>query len=609
MAGPLRFVLDATRPETRHLRVALEFDTQTSDPGAPSIELFLPTWTPGSYLVREYSRHLSRVRALDAASGEPLPCAKSAKNRFTIAIAPSTRRVRVEYSVHAHELSVRTADLTAGHAYWNHACVLLWPVGQPNVGAEILVRKPAGWRLACSLPRRTADSRVLPWPTAATGSGATLQTAVEETLVAASLDEAVDAPCLVGTGAWLEFVVEGVPHGVVLDGLGGLTAPSSLPQDLSAIVRAAAGVFGGRLPYAHYLFLCLFTAEGHGGLEHGESTTLLVSRTALRTDKGYREFLSLAAHELFHAWNVKRLRPTEFWNYDYEHENYTELLWLIEGWTAYYDDLLCLRAGLTSVDEYLAVAARNITGMRSAPGRFRLSLAESSFDAWIRLYRPDANTKNSSQNYYGNGAVAAMCLDLQLRAATAGRSCLDDVLRSLYAATFAAGRGYRREDVFAAVASIGGPECVAALRAWTEGVLDPDLAILLAPFGLRLVPKDAGRPFLGLSFEAGKTTVATVQADTPAEASGIAPGDEILALAGLRVDSDRWGDVLQAVATVGQPIEVLLARRGVVAQLVITPSAGVGALTIERDPGAGAAAVSLRDAWLPNQRTAPPKLL
>lgn len=598
VVGPLRFCLDASQPQSRHLAVTMELAVVDDPACGDSLELFLPTWTPGSYLIREFARHLGRVTASDGETGVRLACRKSSKNRFAIAVGRSTRRLRIDYSVYAHELSVRTADLTAEHGYWNHACVLLWPVGHPGLRAEITVRKPPAWRVACGLPRRIAGGTAAPWPAA----DAAEEAGSEVTLLAENLEAAMDAPCLVGTGRRVAFEVNGVQHAAVLDGLGSVPVPTTLARDLGAVVAAGAAVFGGRLPYQQYLFLCLFAADGHGGLEHGDSTTLLASRTAFRSDKGYREFLSLAAHELFHAWNVKRMRPAEFWSYDYESENYTELLWLIEGWTAYYDDLLCLRAGIFSVDDYLAAVARNLSGLRSSPGRFQLSLAESSFDAWIRLYRPDENTKNSSQNYYGNGAVAAMCLDLLLRSTTAGRSSLDDVLRTLYAATFAAGRGYTREDVHAAVATVGGAACVEALQAWTEGALDPDLDSILAAFGLKLVSKDAGRPFLGLTFDAGRATVASVQAGAPAHEAGIAPGDEILALADLRVDAERWSEVFHGVAVVGQPMEVLLSRRGVIGRVVVVPSAGLGTPVLEIDPAASAAAVALRDGWLSTQR-------
>jgi predicted metalloprotease with PDZ domain len=543
----------------------------------------LPAWTPGSYLIREYARHLGRVRAFDARTGGEVPCRKNRKNRFAVEVPASVERLRITYEVYAHELTVRTSDLTDQHAYWNHACVLLWPVGDEARSARIRVDTRPGWQVACSLPRDAA---------APAGEAPGI------TLLARDLHHAIDSPFLAGRLDRLDFTVDGVPHALVLDGLAGVRPPATLVADISAIVADAQAVFSDRLPYESYLFLCLFAADGHGGLEHAESSTLLMSRTALASDKGYREFLGLAAHEVFHAWNGKRLRPAEFWTYDYEVENHTEMLWLIEGWTAYYDDLLCVRAGVMSRTDYLAVIARNVESMRAAPGRHRASLRESSFDAWIRLYRPDENTRNSSQNYYVNGSVAALCLDLWLRARTGGVSSLDCVLRDLWARTFRIGRGYELDDVHAVLREHGGEEAVVTLEHLVGGDLDPDVESLIAPFGCRAVHRDADQPQLGVTFQAGGTVVASVTADSAAHAGGIAPGDEVLGLQGLRVDADRWSDVFQATATAGEPIDVLVARRGVLTTCRVRPSPSRGKIGFEFDKDAPATMLAMREAWL-----------
>lgn len=391
----LEFRIDATQTATRELGIT----AVTRSPEQGNAEFFLPTWTPGSYLLREYSRHLSRVEAFEAGTGRRLPCRKTSKNRFEV--EPSgAASIELRYRVYAHELTVRTADVDASHAYWNHCCLLLWPVDEPDLAASITIEHPKSWSLSCSLDAAPADTDK---------AGC-----VAATIRADNLAEALDVPVLLGDTHRVEWRVAGVPHAMVLDGLGTVAPPASLAEDLTSIVERAAAVFEGKLPYDRYVFLSLFADEGYGGLEHRDSSTLLMPRTALSNPAKYRDFLALAAHELFHAWNVKRMRPVEFWNYDYENENYTKLLWVMEGWTAYYDDLLVARAGLMSVTDYLATMAKNVQNLLAAPGRFALSLEESSFDAWIRLYRPDENTRNSSQNYYGNGAVAALCLDLKI---------------------------------------------------------------------------------------------------------------------------------------------------------------------------------------------------
>ncbi|HEX5054639.1 MAG TPA: hypothetical protein VFZ65_22880 [Planctomycetota bacterium] len=591
----LEFHIDATRPHLRELAVSLEFDraecTAGADPrgnsdAAGQVVLFLPNWTPGSYLIRDYSRHLSRVEACDSRSGEPIPCRKTSKNRYLLQVPATTARVRVSYRVYAHELSVRTADVTAGHAYWNHACVLLWPVGQPRLAAQLHIAHRADWAVACALANHAAPHASFAGDVATT------------TLTANDLDHVIDSPCLVGRFQRLEWQVDGVPHAAVLDGLAGVAAPNTLGADLGAIVTEVAAVFAGALPYRSYLFLCLFAGEGHGGLEHAESTTLLMSRTALTSPRGYREFLTLAAHELFHAWNVKRMRPSEFWQYDYENENYTELLWLIEGWTAYYDDLVCLRAGLMSVPDYLAALAKSINTMRASPGRHRLSLRESSFDAWIRLYRPDENSRNSSQNYYVHGSLAALCLDVLIRRTSDGTHSLDDVLRELYRGTFEHGRGYAMEDVDAAVRRCSGAETVGALHTWVGESFEPDLHGLLTAVGIRLVEREEDRPQLGIHFHSDSTKVASVQADTAAHEAGVAPGDELLAVQGLRVDAASWQETFQSVAKVEQPLELLLSRRGVITTCTAVPRPAKGTLALELDDAATPRQQQLRSAWL-----------
>lgn len=578
----LDFRIDATQSATRELAVDVEFDVR--DPGRPTQQVFQPTWTPGSYLIREYSRHLGRVAASDATTGAALVCRKTAKNRFEIALPAGTRRVRITYRVYAHELSVRTADATIDHAFWNHACLLLWPVGEPDRAARIHVDHPRHWRLACSL--RGDGEREL-----ASGTRRT-------TLAGRDLDEVMDAPCLVGSFDRVDFDVDGVPHAVVLDGLAAITPPATLVQDLQKVVRTARAVFGGPLPYASYLFLCLFAADGHGGLEHTASTTLLSSRTAWTSGKGYREFLGLAAHELFHAWNVKRMRPVEFWRYDYEVENYTELLWLIEGWTAYYDDLICQRARLLPREDYLGILAKTITTMLGAPGRLRASLRESSFDAWIRLYRPDENTRNSSQNYYGNGSIAALCTDLAIRRATDGARSLDDVVRGLYRRSFESGRGYTMDDVRAVVRDVAGAATIDLLDRLVGGVLEPDLAATFGTVGVRFALRDTERPYLGVVFDSASTRIASVTVDSPAHRAGLAPGDEILALQDLRVDAGRWQEVLDATARIDGKLEILLARRGVITRATVTPSRSPGSAALELDNAASPGQIALRDGWL-----------
>lgn len=582
----LEFLL-TPMPEASEVLVCLELDAPVaSGPTGVDLLLFLPTWTPGSYLIREFSRHLSRVLAEDAGSGTSLACTKISKNRFLVRCHASTRRVRLNYRVFAHELTVRTADVTGEHAFWNHACLLLWPVGGHDLTARLTVELPNGWDAACALRR-------------AEPVGEATQGRCRIGLFAENMERAYDAPFLAGQLHRLRWESLGVEHEVVLEGLASVPIPPNLQGDLQRVVEAAASVFQAPLPYPRYSFLCLFTADGHGGLEHGDSTVLLASRTALHSERGYREFLALAAHELFHAWNVKRMRPAEFWRYDYESENYTRLLWLLEGWTAYYDDLLCFRAGLMSRADYLGVLAKSIQTLPGNPGRLRLSLADSSFDAWIRLYRPDENTRNSSQNYYVNGSVAALCMDLLVRRTTKGERGLDEVLRSLFTATYGAGRGFTEQDVWDALAAVAGESVVEPVRRLVTEAFEPELPALLASLGVKMDWREMDRPYLGLQFEPGQTTITSVTAGSPASAAGLQAGDEVLAIDALRVDSSRWQEVFQSLARINQPLQMLISRRGVVQTRAATPSNGPGTVTLVVDDKASVDAAALLQSWLP----------
>jgi predicted metalloprotease with PDZ domain len=460
----------------------------------------------------------------------------------------------------------------------------MWPLGARAASADITVRIPETWKLWSALPVVGAAKKTEgPW--------------LEVTLHASDMERAFDCPSLAGCCQVLRWVSLGIQHEIVFDGLEGVEVPTTLSADLARVVEAAAAVFGGKLPYEHYCFLCLMTPDGHGGLEHGDSTILLHSRTEMKSRKGYLDFISLAAHELFHAWNVKRLRPREFVEVDYEVEVYTPFLWLVEGWTAYYDDLLCLRAGVSSVSEYLATVGKNVQALINNPGRLRMSLADSSFDAWIRLYRPDENTKNSSQNYYGNGAIVAMCLDLLVRSASQGARSLDDIIRILYESC-AMERGYDLSDILGIVERVGGAKARDFLAKSITGPLDPPIVELLASHGVCLLHKDADLPQLGLQFESGGTVVAAVARLSPAWSAGIMPGDEVIAIQGLRVDSARWNDVFGAIGRVQREIEILIARRGVIKTVRATPMKSLGVAFVELAPRVDEATKSLRDGWL-----------
>lgn len=569
----LSFSIDLRQTAVRRLRVSLSCPV----PESGELELFFATWTPGSYLIREYARHVSHL-ACEAADGSKIDIAQVAKNRWRVR-APGHEHVRLRYLVHAHELTVRTSHVDADHAYWNGACVYAWPVGAETQPASIRVDLPEGWDLVTQLPEQTRDGTA-------------------RVHRAADLDAAIDAPFLAGKLDRMPFEVQGVPHEYVFYGLGPIPTAEALIPDTVRIIEEAAQVFGGPLPYDRYAFYSLHTDQGGGGLEHTESSTLLAPRTTFADGKPYRGFMGLVAHEHFHVWNVKRMRPAEFWQFDYEREVPTELLWVAEGFTAYYDDHLCLRAGVHTVDSYLAILAGNINALSGNPGRFALSLSRSSFDAWVRLYRADADTRNTSQNYYTNGSLAALVLDLTIRSESAGERSLDDAMRGLWSTTWEQGRGYTRADVDRCLSDAAGCDMRARVAALVDGPFDPDFQSLLTAFGVTWkAPRDT-RPYLGVALGTPAPTIQRVVAGSPADRAGLCPGDELLAVQSLRATADSWEQLWDQLARPGEPVELLLARRGRIESCTVTPGESPATLQLGLEPSPTADVASLRQGWL-----------
>jgi predicted metalloprotease with PDZ domain len=578
----LHYTVDARDGRGHRFAVSLELDVP---PDRTELEVLLPVWTPGSYLVREHERHLGEIRARNAESREVLPWHKTAKNRFAIAAGPATRRLRLDYTVFAHELTVRTADLTEEHAFWNGVCLFLWPVSARAVPATIDLILPEGWQVFTWLALRRHAGGV--------------QLRVE------GLDQLADAAVLACPEARVvEFEAMGRPHRFVFEGLGAVAPPAELAGHTRAVIAEAARVFAVEvLPYARYDFLTLASDRGQGGLEHADGCVLLAPRTALASAKGYRDFLGLVAHEHFHVFNVKRMRPADLWQLDYERENHTTLLWVAEGFTAYYDDLLCRRAGAFSVAKYLQIVADNIAEVHRTPGRLVHSLADASYDAWIKFYRPDEDSKNSSQSYYVSGGLAAMCLDLEVRRLTRGARGLDDAMRVLWRRTFLEDRGFTHDDVVSALSQAAGRDLGATVDGLVRGPFDPDFAAALRPFGLVLEPArpsgDAA-PFFGMQFQAGSTVVTAVQRGGPAARGGIAAGDEVVAAGGLRITAGNFAEVVRAVATPGAPVAFLLARRGQILQRTVEAEVPErrGGYTLEVAATSTAEQDALRRGWI-----------
>lgn len=580
-----RFTVAMPRPATHLFEITMQVDPR----GARTLDLVLPVWTPGSYLVREFARHVRDFSAKEKGGRRPIPAKKVAKNTWRLDLSQKPPGLLlISYRVYAHELTVRTSHLDASHGFGNGASLFFYVEGRKDEGQEVAFRLPPGWKTSMALPARGGVFR------------------------AASYDELVDSPFECGTHRTYEFTVRGVSHTLAIWGSGNEDAPR-LVKDLKKLVEQAATLFGG-LPYPRYLFLAHLVPGGRGGLEHRASQTVALDPWAFRPEKEYSRALLLFSHELFHAWNVKRIRPEAFGPFDYAKEVHTKDLWALEGITSYYEVLLATRAGLLTREQAFEEWMTSWTGHLETPGRKVESAEMASFDAWIRFYRPDENSVNVAESYYRRGQLLGLALDLTLRAATKGRRSLDDVMRTLWRRWGARGKGYPEGASEEAVARVLGSRAKARrfFDRHVRGTATPDLARLLPAAGLalRLAPEaEEGvaetdpvktRAHFGWKTKAenGRLTVSEVHAGGAAETGGVNAGDELVAVDGVRATEESLKRVVRDVAP-GARVAVTLFRRDRLGTRRVTLGARkAGVWKIEDARDAPAAAKRRARRWL-----------
>ena len=479
--------------------------------------LQLPVWIPGSYLVREFAKQVLQVRAVQ--KGQSLIVQQTDKATWQIEATPGQALV-VSYVVHAFDNSVRTAWLDAQRGFFNPTSLCLRVWGQtdlPHVLELPAVHACPHWRVATSL-------RAL--KTNAQGFGR---------YTAANYDELADAPVEMSDFWSGHFTSKGVPHRVVITGAAPSLDGTRLLADMQAICDTEIAFWHGRgkAAHSHYVFLINAVADGYGGLEHQYSTALLCKRDDLprvgdtSTSEAYVGLLGLISHEYFHTWNVKRLRPAAFERYDYSQENYTDLLWFFEGFTSYYDDVLLCRAELISPAVYLKLLGKTINQVWQTPGRKRHSAAQSSFEAWTKYYRADANSANLTVSYYTKGALIGLCLDLSLR--QSGHS-LDEVMRGLWKRCKAG--PMTEQDLLAVLKDTTGRSWQREIKAWVHGTSELPVLALLQAQGVNVLEDVAPMAQqLGLRVQENHAVqVQTVLNGGAAEAAGFAPGDEWLGI-------------------------------------------------------------------------------
>lgn len=569
---PIRYTLRFPAPQTHYVEVEASIPTA----GRPEVEVYMATWTPGSYLIREYERHVEAVTASNGAA--PLAVEKSRKNRWKITTG-GARTVTVRYKVYSREMTVRNNWVEAGFAMLNGAPTF---VTLPDGGTrphEVRVELPAAWK-GVQTPLMPVAGGV-------------------NTFRADDFDTLVDSPIIIGNPVVREFTVDGKKHALVLEGDPSLFDADRAAADVKKIVEAGRNVMGP-LPYPHYYFLNMVTESG-GGLEHKNSFLGMSSRFTTRTHRAYMGWLGLVAHEYFHNWNVKRLRPVELGPFDYENENYVKMLWVAEGFTDYYGEVLPRRAGIATREEFLDGLSNSIEAVQTTPGRLVTPVNMASYDTWIKQYRPDENTANTSINYYPKGAVIAFLLDAKIRKSSNEARTLDTGMQWAMQ-RYSGDKGYTPAQFYDVMSEAAGTDLKGWFARTAESTDELDYSEALDYFGLRFRPTDprTARAFIGSGTrnDAGRLMVTSVRRGTPAIDAGLNVDDEILAIDEVRVRADGLAARLDQYKP-GDKVTLLVARREKLTRVDVTLGAEPGrAWRLEVSPMATAEQKARLTAWM-----------
>lgn len=547
---PIRFTLSFPAAAAHYVDVEARIPTEGKD----SLTVFMSVWTPGSYLVREYARNITRLDAFSP-QGHPLASEKTIKNRWQIETGGQSHIV-IRYRLYGREINVRNNWIEADFAMINGAPTFISVVDDHERPYVVTINRPAHW---------------------ATTHSALIAGDRPDEFTAPDFETLVDSPILVGNPQVDTFEVDGVPHSLVTIDGGGVWDNTRAAQNLKLVIEAQRD-FWGQLPLDRpYTIFNLLTGS-RGGLEHRHSFTITADRWYGRTHGGITSWLSLASHEYFHTWNGKRLRPVELGPFEYEHENYTKSLWIVEGITSYYQHVILTRAGFYTHDRYLGAVSGSIAGTQRTPGRLVQAFSDSSFDAWIKAYRSDENSVNTLFSYYGGGAVAAFLIDAKIQAVSNGAKSLDDVMRAAYD-RYSGLSGYTQEQFIALASEVSGHD----LTTWFDKLVNQpgefDYQPALDWYGLEFeqpkppaqpepgtpaanAPPDPPKGWLGAGTadQNGRLIITQVRSDTPAAAARLSVDDEIIAVEGLRVSNsqlDRRLELYGAETTV----EFLISRR------------------------------------------------
>ena len=528
------------------------FDIRLSikNPALDGQKLRLPTWIPGSYMIRDFAKNIIEIKA--SSQQQNIALTQLDKSTWQLASLDNKQEVLIEYSVYAWDLSVRTAHLDQTHGFFNGTSVFLEVIDQEQLPCQVTIKKPdqeqcKQWQCATSLSKSNVD---------ADGFG---------DYKADNYDDLIDHPVEMAAFKKLSFKACGVPHDIVLTGQFECDEQRII-NDLTTICEHHIKFFGEPAPIDHYVFLIMVVGDGYGGLEHRASTSLLVSRKDLpqigQTDvnNDYRQFLGLCSHEYFHTWNVKRMKPAVFLEADLSSETYTPLLWAFEGITSYYDDLALVRTGLIDETSYYELLAQTITRVLKTKGRFKQTIAESSFNAWTKFYKQDENAQNAIISYYAKGTLVALCLDLTIRNDSNNQYALDDVMRLLWQDYLAGNTGFNDDSIQLKMEQLLNRSYTALFNSFLYSVDELPIKALLTSVNVDLqlfapasqsdkggqaITSPASSDFGAFIQQKDEyLSIVRITENGPAQLSGLSAGDQIIAVNKIKLTLQQFESLL-----------------------------------------------------------------
>jgi predicted metalloprotease with PDZ domain len=539
------FEVSFTEPQAHYAEVEMNISGINKD----YVDVKMPVWAPGSYLVREFSKNVEGFKA--SAAGKPVKFEKVRKNIWRI-YGAKANQLKINYRVYAFEVSVRTSFVDASHAFLSSTGIFMYPEGHLKSPSTVKIVPYQGWSKVSTGLEPVAGQQF--------------------TYAAKDFDILFDSPIEVGNQDVFDFMASGVKHEVAMYG-GGNYDKERLKVDMAKIVEQGTAIYGEN-PNKHYTFIVHNYERGGGGLEHLNSTVLGASRNQYGTERGYTGFLDLVAHEYYHLWNVKRLRPVALGPFDYDNEVYTTNLWIAEGFTAYYENKLTLRAGFNDQNAFVNKLAAAVAAVENTPGAREQSAAMASYDAWIKQYRPDENSSNSSISYYSKGEVIGILMDLAIANATKGAKSLDDVMKAMYLQGKTQGRGYTDAEFKAMVEKVSGISFTDFWNKYVTGTDPVDYATYFAYAGVTVKNENEGKsiPYLGLASRKveGRMFITAVSRNSAAWTAGLNVNDELISINGVPVEAaiERMPELTSK--KVGEVVNIKVGRDGKLVDFAVT---------------------------------------